>query len=365
MSAKRAAPHALARKPAASEAPWPPSFQPRNAVTRTGRCSSGRSAMRSSSAMPPVYAGAVAGRCRMRATSTTVHDQTAAATATWTSTSHQGRCVRYCSSPSPICTRTRPTRPTAPAAWTTSRASSRPKRATRSPPECGPAAVANVPVTTSANAAPTSTRPARRSSSGTRKVGGERPSRATRIAPPRTSIESSEGRLQRRADEDGEGERGRPEREAVDPPRREPREEGERDRRPCDHPVPELDVRVVALLREGIPRLAARPVLAAEPGAGKADRGPGRDDDVEGADGGEGEGTEARRRDLEDASTGARRGRRLDVHENESRAVRENSGGSAGRFRRTRGQRPDVLTPAPQAVPREGVRERRDSRPRP
>src|SRR5919199_6850023 len=49
MSAQRAACHAFARYPAAREAPWPPSFQPRNAVTRIGCRRSGRSAMRSSS----------------------------------------------------------------------------------------------------------------------------------------------------------------------------------------------------------------------------------------------------------------------------------------------------------------------------
>ena len=39
------------------------------------------------------------------------------------------------------------------------------------------------------------------------------------------------------------------------------------DRHAADHPVPELDVRVVVLLRERLPGLAPGPVLAAEPGA--------------------------------------------------------------------------------------------------
>src|SRR5919197_4883042 len=61
MSAKRAACQAFAGYPAAGEAPWPPSFQPRNAVTRMGCRRSGLSAMRSSSGTTPVYA-------RLRAT---------------------------------------------------------------------------------------------------------------------------------------------------------------------------------------------------------------------------------------------------------------------------------------------------------
>jgi hypothetical protein len=37
ISAKRAALHCLARYAAPSDAPWPPSFQPRNAAMSTGR----------------------------------------------------------------------------------------------------------------------------------------------------------------------------------------------------------------------------------------------------------------------------------------------------------------------------------------
>src|SRR3954468_20847701 len=54
-SAKRSAPHVLARYPAASEAACAPSFQPRKAATRIGLVSSGRWSMRSSSATRSVY----------------------------------------------------------------------------------------------------------------------------------------------------------------------------------------------------------------------------------------------------------------------------------------------------------------------
>src|ERR1043166_6137374 len=55
-SANRCACHVLARYPAASEAAWAPSFQPRNAAISTGRVSSGRRWTRSSPATLSVYA---------------------------------------------------------------------------------------------------------------------------------------------------------------------------------------------------------------------------------------------------------------------------------------------------------------------
>src|SRR6266540_2778779 len=55
ISAKRSASQVLARYPPASDAPWPPSFQPRNAEIRTGARSVGRATTRSSSAIGQVY----------------------------------------------------------------------------------------------------------------------------------------------------------------------------------------------------------------------------------------------------------------------------------------------------------------------
>src|SRR5689334_14763554 len=55
ISAKRSASHVFARYPPASDAPWPPSFHPRNAEIRTGSRSVGRATMRSSSAIGQVY----------------------------------------------------------------------------------------------------------------------------------------------------------------------------------------------------------------------------------------------------------------------------------------------------------------------
>src|SRR5512133_2897327 len=55
ISAKRSASHVLARQPPASDAPWPPSFQPRKAEIRTGSRRAGRATMRSSSAIGQVY----------------------------------------------------------------------------------------------------------------------------------------------------------------------------------------------------------------------------------------------------------------------------------------------------------------------
>src|SRR5262249_62261340 len=55
ISANRAPFHVFARYPPASDAPWPPSFQPRKAVIMTGSWSVGRCAMRSSSAIRQSY----------------------------------------------------------------------------------------------------------------------------------------------------------------------------------------------------------------------------------------------------------------------------------------------------------------------
>ncbi len=48
MSAKRLPSHCCTRYPAATVAAWPPSFQPRNAVTITGLRSAGSSVIRRS-----------------------------------------------------------------------------------------------------------------------------------------------------------------------------------------------------------------------------------------------------------------------------------------------------------------------------
>jgi hypothetical protein len=69
---------------------------------------------------------------------------------------------------------------------------------------------------------------------------------------------------------------------------------------------------VVVLLRERLPRLAARPVLAAQTGARQADNRAGRDDQPECDHGGARESPERDRRELEGAQ--AREPCRLDVH---------------------------------------------------
>ena len=86
----------------------------------TGRRRFGRSSNLSSSAIESVYgarrANGIGGR-RMTVTSATAQAQTAPASATWTRTSHHGRCVRYWSSPTPICTRNRNSSAAAPSAY--------------------------------------------------------------------------------------------------------------------------------------------------------------------------------------------------------------------------------------------------------
>src|SRR5712691_687144 len=80
----------------------------------------------------------------------------------------------------------------------------------------------------------------------------------------------AERRLPERPNEDGPGEDLHPAREAGRPQRRDGEHERRQHREERDHPVRELDVRVVALLRERIARLAAGPVLAAEARGGEA-----------------------------------------------------------------------------------------------
>ena len=75
----------------ASEAPWAPSFHPRNAAIKTGRRRLGRWSMRRCPATRPVYAGSRARRLRtMRTASAATQTQTAVASATWRSTRPQG-----------------------------------------------------------------------------------------------------------------------------------------------------------------------------------------------------------------------------------------------------------------------------------
>ena len=105
-SANCSAAHACARYAPASDAPWPPSFQPRKAAISTGRSRLGRASMRSSSVIAPSYADC-AGR-QSRTTNAVSAAQTVTATVTCTSTSHHGRCVRYCTSPIVICTASSP-----------------------------------------------------------------------------------------------------------------------------------------------------------------------------------------------------------------------------------------------------------------
>ena len=91
----------------ASDAPWPPSFQPRNAAIRIGRSSSGRletMELLGHSVSLGVPGSRERGGRKNSAASVTVPAQTAAASATWTSTSSQGSFVRHCSSPTPIWT---------------------------------------------------------------------------------------------------------------------------------------------------------------------------------------------------------------------------------------------------------------------
>ena len=172
------------------------------------------------------------------------------------------------------------------------------------PPECGPAAVANVPLTTSASPAPTKTSASRRSSGGT--TGGRPPVAeaerlhrhhdccAARSANERSRCVITTG--QRRSRRDGEvadrrlGERAE-EDEQRDPPgpvrkpwrsaRGQPRDERERDHDAADEPVSELDEGVDVLLGQRPAALAAGPGAAAEARVGQPDGGAAADDQPE------------------------------------------------------------------------------------
>ena len=98
---------------AASEAPWPPSFQPRNAATRTGRRNSGVNEMFSSD-IDGFYVRSRATGRQSLATSPTVQAKTHAATVTCTRTSPHGRPFRYCVSPIAIWTPSSTRRPAQP-----------------------------------------------------------------------------------------------------------------------------------------------------------------------------------------------------------------------------------------------------------
>ena len=115
-----------------------------------------------------------------------------------------------------------------------------------------------------------------------------------------------------RSDERGHRQPSRPARQPARPPCADREREGQDDRHARDHPVPELDVRVVALLREGLARLASRPVLAAEPRARQPDDGAGRDDQPQSSERQEREPPERGRRKLVCAQP--RQARGLDVH---------------------------------------------------
>jgi hypothetical protein len=79
-------------------------------------------------------------------------------------------------------------------------------------------------------------------------------------------------------DEGADREPPRPPRQRARQPRADCKREREDDRHAGDHPVSELDVRVVALLRERLAGLAAGPVLATQAGARQPDDGAGGHD---------------------------------------------------------------------------------------
>src|SRR5262249_26083511 len=103
--------------------------------------------------------------------------------------------------------------------------------------------------------------------------------------------QAAERDLRGRPDEHDERGALDPPRQAVRPPRREPRDQRERDRDRPDHAVAELDEGVAAALGERR-RAAARPVVAAEAGAGQAHDRSGCDDEVDPQERGDGEAAE-------------------------------------------------------------------------
>ena len=103
ISANFSASHVLARNVPASEAPWPPSFQPRNDAISTGRRSSGIDSTRSSRVGLPHRTILLPARGRQTtATSSTVAAQSSAASVTWMSTIHHSMSMRYWISPTAI-----------------------------------------------------------------------------------------------------------------------------------------------------------------------------------------------------------------------------------------------------------------------
>ena len=131
------------------------------------------------------------------------------------------------------------------------------------PPECGPAAVANVPLTMSAKPAAVKTRASSRSSRGNerRRAPVAQPERLDgdddgsceqrdreqemgrhdRPAQVARDGEVADRRLRERAEEDEQRNPPRPARKPGRPPRRQPRDERERDHDAADEPVSELD----------------------------------------------------------------------------------------------------------------------------
>ena len=171
------------------------------------------------------------------------------------------------------------------------------------PPECGPAAVANVPLTTSAKPAAVKserqaaelerddrlgvpvaqsdrldrdhdrTRDERHREQQVRHHDG--PAQVAR------NREVAERRLGERAEQDGERELPRPVRQARRLPRREPGQQRDRDHDAADEAVPELDEGVDVLLGQRRSPLAARPVAAAETGVREPHRRARADDQPE------------------------------------------------------------------------------------
>ena len=90
--------------------------------------------------------------------------------------------------------------------------------------------------------------------------------------------EIPERRLRERPDEDRKRQANDPVWQPARAPRREPADEGQRDRDAADESVAELDVGVHVLGRQRVPFLAAGPVATAEPRVRETDRGAGTDD---------------------------------------------------------------------------------------
>ena len=196
-----------------------------------------------------------------------------------------------------------------------------PKRTISSPPECGPAAVTSVPETTSAGGGRDEREREPRRADRLLGRGAanqvaraldddhrhrERDQREQEVAhhDQRVQLEQDGDPAEHPLGEHGERQRdGAPEEPARHAGDAEGRDRGDQRREADDEArdaVPELDVGVVVLGRQE--RLAAaRPVLAAQPGAREADGGARHDDEEERGEGRVGEPLEGRRRDRERA----------------------------------------------------------------